>query len=56
MAIADHPDTATSERIQSLTRPGEEVLLTVASDVASTGGYGRHWLVVTSQWPARRTP
>src|SRR5687768_18268315 len=47
MPVADRPDSLTSERIQSHLRPGEELLLTAASDVAAGGGFGRQWVVVT---------
>src|SRR5688572_81959 len=49
MPVADRPDSVTSERIQSHLRPGEELLLTAASDVAADGGFGRQWVVITDQ-------
>ncbi|HXI15070.1 MAG TPA: ABC transporter transmembrane domain-containing protein, partial [Chloroflexota bacterium] len=49
MPVADSPDSAVAERIHAFKRPGEEILLTAASDVTSDGGYGQHWLVVTDQ-------
>ncbi|MGI8423701.1 MAG: ABC transporter transmembrane domain-containing protein [Chloroflexota bacterium] len=49
MPVADRPDPLTAERIKSFLRPDEEILFTAASDVAADGGFGRHWVVVTSR-------
>jgi ATP-binding cassette subfamily B protein len=48
-AVADKPDVATSQRIQSHLQEGEELLLTAATDVASDGRYGRDWVVITDR-------
>src|SRR5919201_594253 len=49
MPVADTLDQAARKRWDALARPGEEILLAAASDVAADGSYGARWLVITNQ-------
>ena len=49
MPVADTLDQAARQRWDALARPGEEILLAAASDVAADGSYGARWLVITNQ-------